>query len=150
MQKNRMHVRGYAANPVLIVGIAALAVGVVVGAVGTYWYMSSHQGGLGEGEELAPFEESVAEIPSEEMTIPTEAMTQPDTQELTSVEIIVAGNVYLYRNAPITLDGVLGILQVLDPGIPVKVTDENASLHAYQALTDLLDEQNVRYIEAIA
>lgn len=142
-------VKGYAANPVVAV-LVAFAVGAVAGGVAVYWYGQMHKGGLGDGEDIAPFEESAAEIPSEEMTIPTEAMTQPDTQEITSVEIIVAGNGYLYRNAPITLDGVLGILQVLDDSTPVKVTDENASLHAYQALIDLLEEQQVRYIEAVA
>ena len=148
-------VKGYVANPVAIVIGAAVCVGigVVAGAIGMYAYMSAHQGGLGDGEELAPFEESVGEMESislpETVEITTEAMTMPATEEITSVEIVVAGNGYLYRDKPTTLDGVLGILQAKDENMPVKVTDDRASLGAYRALTDLLKEQNVPYIEAV-
>ncbi|MBR3629526.1 MAG: hypothetical protein IKN55_03530 [Oscillospiraceae bacterium] len=148
-------VKGYAANPVAIIIGAAVCVvaGVAIGAYGMYAYMSAHQGGLGDGEELAPFEESVGEVPSESIPLvtepPTEAMTQPSTQAITSVEIVVAGNGYLYADKPVTLDGILGILQVMKTDMPVKVTDENASLAAYRALIDLLKEQNVAYIEAV-
>ena len=114
-----------------------------------YAFMSAHQGGLGEGEELAPFEETVAEVPSESIEITTEAVTMPSTEDITSVEIVVAGNGYLYADKPVTLDGILGILQVMDKDMPVKVTDEKASLGAYRALISLLEEQDVAYIEAV-
>ena len=147
-------VKGYAASPVAVVlgVVVCVAAGAVVGAVGMYAWMSAHQGGLGEGEELAPFEEMVetgAEAPSEIVTEPTtEPMTMPATEEITSVEIIVAGDGYVYNNRPVSLDGILVVLQAMEPDMPVKVTDQNASRRAYQALLKLLKEQEKTYVEA--
>ena len=144
-------VKGYVASPVAIVigAVVCVAVGAVAGAIGMYAYMSAHQGGLGEGEALAPFEDAAGETETSELLTEavTEAMTQPSTQSVTSVEIVVAGNGYLYADKPVTLDGILGILQVMEPDMPVRIVDENASLAAYRALTELLQEQNVPYME---
>ncbi|MCR4645145.1 MAG: hypothetical protein K5695_07020 [Oscillospiraceae bacterium] len=148
-------VKGYAASAalgIIVVAGVSLVVGAVIGAAGMYAYMKAHEGGLGEGEELAPFEEMVEtgeEVPSELLTEPTtEPMTMPATEEITSVEIIVAEDGYLYNNRPVTLDGILVVLQSMKPDMSVKVTNQNASRHAYQALLRLLEEQEKPYIEA--
>ena len=136
--------RGMAIGPV-IVAIAALAVGAVAGGAVVYWYMSSHQGGHGED---AP-SESVEEIIEE--TVPEE--TQPETlpppvlEDISSVEIVVSGNGYLYQGAPLTLEQLTGVFQVLEDDTPIKVTDDRASMHAYGALLDALEEQGIAYIE---
>ena len=136
--------RGMAIGPVII-AVAALAVGAVAGGAVVYWYMSSHQGGLGDEADPSSVEEVVEEtIPTE---IPSETLPPPVLEEISSVEIVVSGNGYLYQGSELTLEQLTGVFQVLEEDTPVKITDDRASLRAYQALLETLEEQGIPYIE---
>ena len=145
-------VRGYAANPVII-GAVCIAVGVAIGVGGTLYFMSRHQGGLGDGEDIALQSEDAAvtgpvsdatEIVTEETT--ESPSTEPMTENLSYIRVTVSGNDYLYKNEPYNLDGFLGIVRA-NPELPVRISDDHASLRAYDALIAALRELGTEYAE---
>ena len=143
------------------------------GAVGGYLYGRFSGGGSGfglggaEGSALTPpqqqegnaenvppnepadFTDSAdsTEAVTEEFTQPTEPVTIPIIENLDTVEIVISGNGYLYRNTPVTLEAVRGIFQTLGDDYTIKITDKKASLKAYNDLTNLLEEMEMHYIE---
>ena len=158
-------VKGFALITVVTVG----AVCLVGGAVGGYLYGRFSGGGSGiglGGEEgsalIAEEQQEVAEnstLPedfqpitedlTEEITEPiTEPVTVPIIENLDTVEIIISGNGYLYRNTPVSLEALKGVLQTLQSDdYTIKITDKKAALKAYNELVALLDEMKMHYIE---
>ena len=150
----RKRVKGYAANP-LIIGAVCLVVGVAVGVGGTLYFMSQHQGGLGDGEDIAMENESAAVtevIPDVTETVTEETTEAPSTEAITEnlsyVKIIVSGSDYIYKDEPYTLDAVLAIVRT-NADLEVRIVNDGASKHAYDeligALDRLHDELNVEY-----
>lgn len=145
----KYRVKGYAANP-LIVGGVCLAVGIAVGVGATYWYMSTHQGGLSDGETNDIFQETaVSDVILEEVTeTATEApSTEPVTENLRYIQVVVRGNTYIYKEEPYTLDGFLGIVRA-NPDLPVRISEDAASMRAYSRLLDALQELGTEYVES--
>lgn len=146
-------VKGYAANPVVI-GVVCVLVGAAIGAGGMYYYMSTHQGGLGDGESIGITQEETAaadEIPAGSSELPEETTeapsTVPVTENLSYIKVDVSGNDYIYKHETYNLDGILGIVRA-NPELPVRISDDHASLRAYNALTDALDALGTEYDES--
>lgn len=141
------HVRG-AAVPVVVIVAAAFAVGAVAGVAGTLYFMGK-KGGLGgeDGLKKETQPASVTEIVetvSEIIPEPTEPPTQPATNALYAIEVTVSGNDYIYNATVLSLDELTGILRI-NPELPVYISDDNASLKAYNALVSKLDELGIRH-----
>ena len=145
-------VKGYAANP-LIVGGVCIVVGAAIGAAGMYAFMSQMQGGLGDGKELAPFEErTMTEATTEETVLDTtEEETAPFTiapllEDVETVTITVRGKRYLYGGAAYKLEELRGIVRNAKD-VTVTVRDERASLKAYDKLIDMLEDEDITFVE---
>ena len=149
-------VKGYAANP-LIVGGVCIVVGAAIGAAGMYAFMSQMQGGLGDGKELAPFEErtmteAATEAATEETVLDTtEEETAPFTiapllEDVETVTITVRGKRYLYGGAAYKLEELRGIVRNAKD-VTVTVRDERASLKAYDKLIDMLEDEDITFVE---
>lgn len=87
-----------------------------------------------------------------EVSEASEAETEPLTPAVTTtveekvyVDVTVSGNSYLYQNSTLELEALIAELGKLDDDITVRITDENASLKAYEQLTKALDEKRIRY-----
>lgn len=63
------------------------------------------------------------------------------------VKITVSENEYVYDSEKTTLDDFIAFLNQKDGEFIVKIKDENASLKAYNALIDLLEENHIQYVE---
>lgn len=142
-------VRG-AAVPVVLIVVGVAAVCAVGGFVGGVIYANHKKGGLGDGASIGKETEppSIAETVAEQETIetepPTEPLTEPFTNSLNAIEVTISGNDYIYNGAVFSLEELAGILRV-NPELPVAVTDENASLKAYNALIEKLDALGIQY-----
>ena len=113
-----------------------------------WYYMSTHQGGLGEAEDAGiPDEMAVSEThtPDEELTEPP--TTEPVTENLSYIKVIVSGNDYVYKGEVFRLQEILAIIRT-NPGLPVRISDDGASLRAYDSLIDALDEMGAEYVES--
>ena len=142
-------VKGYAANP-LIVGGVCLVIGVAVGVGATYWYMSTHQGGLGDGETNELFQETaVTDVLIEETdeTVTEPPSTEPVTENLSYIKVVVKGNNYLYKGEIYTLEAFLGIVRA-NSELPVRISEDGASMRAYSQLIDALKELGTDYVES--
>lgn len=141
-------VKGAAVAPIVI-GLACLAVGVVIGAGGMWYYMSTHQGGLGDAEDagLPPEEAAVTEIVAPEMDVTEIPATEPVTENLSYIKVAVSGSDYIYKGEAFTLEQILAIVRT-NPGLPVRIADDGASLRAYDALIAALNETGAVYAES--
>ena len=132
-------VKGYAANP-LIIGGVCLLVGAAIGVGGTLWVMSRHQGGIGDGDTMQPFQEETSvsdvQIPAETETEPPS--TEPVTENLSYIQVTVSGNNYIYKGETFTLEQLIGIVRA-NPDIPVHIREDGASMRAYNRLQEELD-----------
>ncbi|HAJ96507.1 MAG TPA: hypothetical protein DCO72_02050 [Ruminococcus sp.] len=160
----------------VIAVVAVGAVCLVGGAVGGYLYgrFSGGGGGFGLGgseggsaliaqeeqnnrmvspEEMLPevselsTEDSAKEESVPETEIVTEPVTIPIIENMDTVEVVVSGNGYLYRDTPVSLEALKGVFQTLGNDYTIKVTDKKASLKAYNELIALLQEKEMHYIE---
>ena len=142
-------VKGYAANP-LIVGGVCLVIGVAVGVGATYWYMSTHQGGLGDGETNELFQETAVTdvlIAETDETVTEPPSTEPVTENLSYIKVVVKGNDYLYKGEIYTLEAFLGIVRA-NSELPVRISEDGASMRAYSRLIDALKELGTDYVES--
>lgn len=141
-------VKGVTVAPVVI-GLVCVAVGFVAGAGCMYYYMSTHQGGLGDAEDigLTPEEAAMTDtlIPEEELTEPP--TTEPVTENLSYIKVIVSGNDYVYKDEIYSLEAMLAIIST-NPGLEVRVVDDGASMRAYDSFVDALREKNVKFVES--
>lgn len=99
--------------------------------------------GKGDGEATGNTE---AETTVSEQVVET-TITTPVIEELEYIEITVSGNEYLYQNSKYTLDDLIKVLTNQELVNTVKITDEKASLKAYETLITALSDNNIHYIE---
>lgn len=120
----------------LIIGIALalVVVGILIYAFGGKGF----GGGMGDGEgsSFVPADVSISE-----------PETQPETQIIEYMEITVSGNDYIFQNKKLTADELIAEISSLDEKMPVKITDDGASIKAYDVLIGVLKENDIRYIE---
>ena len=123
--------------------IAILVIGAV--AVGAYLL---GKGGLGFGGGKGDGEgdgDAVAAI----ATVSEEKEEKPETEEITTVELRVNGNEYIYNNDKYSLDEVQALVDKIKEldDISVKLVDDNASEKAFQAIEQALKDTNIRIVK---
>ena len=64
------------------------------------------------------------------------------------IEVTVAEDKYFYENHEISYDDLIKVFDELDENTAVKLNDENATLKAYESLTNALEERGIMIIEA--
>ena len=64
------------------------------------------------------------------------------------IEVTVSEDKYFYENHEISFDDLLKVFDELDENTAVKISDENATLKAYENLTAALEEREILIIEA--
>lgn len=113
--------------------IGAALILVVVGVLIYAFGGKGFGGGMGDGEGsgFVPVDVSISE---------------PETQTAEYIEITVSGNDYLFQNKKMTADEIITELNSLEEKMPVKITDDGASIKAYDVLVEILNENNIRYI----
>lgn len=138
-----------AAVPVLVIVVAAVAVAAAGGFIGGVIYANHKKGGLGDNKAPGLSQETEPPAISETITASiepetTEPLTEPVTNLLHTIEIAVSGNHYIYNGMELSLDELVGILRV-NAELPVTVSDENASLKAYNDLITKLEALDIKY-----
>ena len=78
-----------------------------------------------------------------------EEQNQNEKEQKTILSITVVGNDYFYDNERITLEDFIAVLQGMEETVVVEIKDDTASLRAYNALLDRLNEMELNYIENI-
>ena len=150
-----------------------LAILLIVAVIAVAVWLMFHFGlfGLGKGssgstnsgtESSAVSEESAAESAAETSAPPTdessaesseaaesaEVPAEVVTEEKTYIDVTVSENSYLYQNVTMELDTLITELEKLSDEVTVRITDEKASLKAYEDLTKALDEKKIPYEDA--
>ena len=64
------------------------------------------------------------------------------------IEVTVSEDKYFYDNHEISYDDLIELLDGLDENTAVKISDENATLKAYESLTEALEERGILIVEA--
>lgn len=101
-------------------------------------------GGLGTGSGTGEAEPTALVEVQEATTAPVET-TQ---EQRTAVAVTVVGGEYFYENNRIDLKELLEKLKAVEEPFFVEVTDDNASLKAYDGLLEALKEAGILYVEA--
>lgn len=150
-----------------------LAILLIVAVIAAAVWLMFHFGlfGLGKGstgsadsgtESSAVSEESAAESAAETSAPPadesseesseaaesSEAPAETVVEEKIYVDVTVSENSYLYQNGTLELDALLTELEKLGDDVTVRITDEKASLKAYEDLTKALEEKNIPHEDA--
>ncbi len=121
----------------LIIGavIAVVVIGVILYAFGGKGF----GGGKGDGD--GERSNSLSEISS------ISESSQPETEGIEYINITVSGSDYLFQNQKMTANELISELNNSDEKFSVKITDDDASIKAYDALVKVLKDNNIRYIE---
>lgn len=117
-----------------IIGIlvTVVIVAVIIFACGGLGFGGGKGDGIGEGSV------SAIEV--------FEEQTEITTEEIQYINITISGSDYIYQNQNLSLDEIINNI-LADKEIPVKITDDNASLRAYDSLVKSLKDNNIKYIE---
>lgn len=97
------------------------------------------------GKQIAAFQPGCTFVSSPAPASSPEAETIPDDRQVLSIAVV--DNAYSYENKRMDLDTLTRLLTETEPGFVVAITDDNASLQAYNRLTDTLDSLSLAYIE---
>lgn len=89
------------------------------------------------------------EVQTEQNENMGEEQNQNEKEQKTILSITVVGNDYFYDNERITLEDFIAVLQGMEETVVVEIKDDTASLRAYNALLDRLNEMELNYIENI-
>ena len=73
--------------------------------------------------------------------------TTEDVDKAATIAVTVFENDYIYQNKKTSLDDFIKELKVIDYAFVVEVTDDNASLKAYNNLIEALEEESIEYTE---
>ena len=106
--------------------------------------------GLGKGAGDGGDDASVQNLSNVEIREETKA--QPEATETAAaekkvVEVAVVEKEYFYNNQRMELEELVKILQGMEGEFVVAITDDNATLNAYEKLTDRLTELSIPYSE---
>lgn len=120
----------------LIIGLVVVAVIAAVILLG--FGGKGFGGGKGDGEGDG---DTTSAAVSEETEI------TPTIKDIEYINVTVSGNEYIYENKKLSLEELINELTDMTLDVPVKITDDDASLDAYQQLVDTLKEHKIKYIE---
>lgn len=76
-----------------------------------------------------------------------EFINEGETVEVMTIAILVSNDEYFFENAPITLEEIVSMLEGIEGGLVVEITDNNATYKAYDKLVDKLIDLEITYIE---
>lgn len=137
----------------LLIAVLLITLVVLIG----YGIGIGFGGGAGSGEgtgnsKMQSTSDSVVTAEDvEEDVVPTiepkEEEDDADVFEGTMLAVNVVGNEYFYNNERISLEEFIAIIGGIEGKVVIEVNDDSASLRAYSTLLDILDENNVNYIE---
>lgn len=113
----------------LIIGIAVtvIVVGILLCAFGGK--------GFGNGNGSIPVQQVISES------------IQPETETVEYINITVSGSDCIFQNMKMTPDEIITEIGNTEEKFAVKITDDGASIKAYNALVKALKDNNIRYIE---
>lgn len=133
-----MKLKGIAASTVIITLVIVAGVIVVCLLLG--------KGGMGlgggKGDGIGSKEAVAADI-----TLPETDIT---TGSIDYYDVTVSGSSYLFNGSSYEMDETDRIIADISGGdelLTVRITDEDASLKAYECLTEAFKENGIRYIE---
>lgn len=132
---------------VIVLAVVAIAAVIIYLGLGGFGFGGGKGDGEGEGDSTAA---AVQQDEPEETNETEEETTEeaiPVIEEIEYINITVSENEYLYQNSKYSLEELLAELESIPDDLPVKITDDNASLNAYRQLTEALDEHGIKYIE---
>lgn len=123
---------------IAILVIVAVAVGAYLLGKGGLGFGGGKGDGEGDGDAVAAI-----------ATVSEEEEEKPETEEITTVELRVNGNEYIYNNDKYSLDEVQALVDKIKEldDISVKLVDDNASEKAFQAIEQALKDTNIRIIK---
>ena len=123
---------------IAIIVIVAVAVGAFLIGKGGLGFGGGKGDGEGEGDAVAAI-----------ATVSEEEEEKPETEEITTVELRVNGNEYIYNNDKYSLDEVQALVDKIKEldDISVKLVDDNASEKAFQAIEQYLKDANIRIVK---
>lgn len=123
---------------IAIIVIVAVAVGAFLIGKGGLGFGGGKGDGEGDGDAVAAI-----------ATVSEEEEEKPETEEITTVELRVNGNEYIYNNDKYSLDEVQALVDKIKEldDISVKLVDDNASEKAFQAIEQALKDTNIRIIK---
>lgn len=147
---------------ILGIVIAVIVVVVILALLGTglgFGFGSGNGSGDGDGEGTRSNNSSaLSEETDGENTKATVAETidanVDDTEssaengsEMITIAVSVFESDYFYQNKKISLDDFIKELESIEENFVVEVTDDNASLKAYNKLIDALEDRRISYTE---
>lgn len=105
--------------------------------------------GTGDGNTAV---ESSAEVAEEQEEEEVEAENAEKTTEVGAettriIEVTIVGSDYFYENERIIFDDLIAVIAEAEGELVVKIVDDNASLNAYDALINKLEDMYVDYTE---
>ncbi len=123
---------------IAIIVIVAVAVGAFLIGKGGLGFGGGKGDGEGDGDAVAAI-----------ATVSEEEEEKPETEEITTVELRVNGNEYIYNNDKYSLDEVQALVDKIKEldDISVKLVDDNASEKAFQAIEQALKDTNIRIVK---
>ena len=123
---------------IAILVIVAVAVGAYLLGKGGLGFGGGKGDGEGDGDAVAAI-----------ATVSEEEEEKPETEEITTVELRVNGNEYIYNNDKYSLDEVQALVDKIKEldDISVKLVDDNASEKAFQAIEHALKDTNIRIVK---
>lgn len=83
--------------------------------------------------------------PSEEMTEDASSAEGGNSDTAKYIEVTVSEDKYFYENHEISFEELVEVLDGLDENTSVKISDENATLKAYESLTKALEERKITF-----
>lgn len=90
----------------------------------------------------------ITEMIIETTTAVVTSVSVSETQPVAEyISVTVSGNEYIYNNNKIQAEDLIKELIKYDIKIIVKITDDNSSLKSYNTLKELLEENNISFIE---
>ena len=136
--------------------LIAIVVVAVIAAV-VYAFLNGFGFGKGNGvgngntkiiinQESIDDEENNIIIEEEKIETQEENENSNSTTECAVIKISVYGNEYLHESERITLDDFIIMIEEFED-VVVQIKDDNASLKAYNALIDRLEDVNIDYVE---
>lgn len=123
---------------IAIIVIAVVAVGAFLLGKGGLGFGGGKGDGEGDGDAVA----AVATVSEEEEE-------KPEIEEITSVELRINGNEYIYNNNKYTIDELQTLVEKIKEldDISVKLIDDDASEKAYQAIEKALKDSSIKIVK---
>lgn len=133
----------------IVVVIIVVAVLLLLGAGLGFGKGNGKGDGKGDGSAKVENSQNIADN-EENKTIDVDDVSDKASEgkeNSIAVKVSIVGNEYFYDNERLSLDELVAEIKKIDDNIVVEIKDDNASLKAYNAMIDALEENSINYIE---